>query len=55
MAQRDRYMSLRIKEILRNHKNALHVGRWEHLLDAPGVETLYGILKDLRPKRILSL
>jgi len=55
MAQRDRYMSLRIKEIWRNHKKALHVGGWEHLLDAPGGKTLYGLLKGLRPKRILSL
>ncbi len=55
MVQRDRYMSLRIKEILRNHKKTLHVGGWEHLLDDPKGKTLYGRLKDLGPRRILSL
>ena len=55
MIDRDRYMSLRIKEILENYRKTLHVGGWEHLLDVPRVKTLYGILKGLRPKRILSL
>ena len=55
IVHRDRYMSLRIKEILRNHKKILHVGGWEHLLDYPRGKTLYGLLKGLRPKRILSL
>jgi hypothetical protein len=54
-AHRDRYMSLRIKEILRNYKKTLHVGGWEHLLDDPQGKTLYGLLKGLRPKRVLSL
>ena len=55
MAHRDRYMSLRIKEILRNYKKTLHVGGWEHLLDDAGGKTLYGLLKDFRPRRILAL
>ena len=55
MAHRDRYMSLRIKEILRKYKKTLHVGGWEHLLDDAGGKTLYGLLKDFRPRRILSL
>ncbi|NIS63371.1 MAG: hypothetical protein GTO13_22590 [Proteobacteria bacterium] len=55
MVPRDRYMSLRIKEILKDHGKTLHVGGWEHLLDDPGGKTLYGILKGLRPHRILSL
>ena len=54
MFQRDQYMSLRIKEIFKNNGKTLHVGGWEHLLDDPGGKTLYGLLKDLRPKRILS-
>jgi hypothetical protein len=55
IVHRDRYMSLRIKEILKNNGKTLHVGGWEHLLDDPGGKTLYGLLKDLRPQRILSL
>jgi hypothetical protein len=55
MAHRDRYMSLRIKEILRNDKKTLHVGGWEHLLDDPQGKTLYSLLKGLRPRRLLSL
>ncbi len=55
MIDRDRYMSLRIKGILGNYRKTLHVGGWEHLLDAPRVKTLYGLLKDFRPKRILSI
>lgn len=55
IVQRDRYMSLRIREILSNDHKTLHVGGWEHLLDAPGGKTLYGLLKSLRPQRILSL
>lgn len=52
---RDRYMSLRIREILKNDQKTLHVGGWEHLLDTPRGKTLYGFLKSLRPQRILSL
>lgn len=55
IVQRDRYMSLRIKEILKNNGKTLHVGGWEHLLNDPEGKTLYGLLKDLRPKRILSV
>lgn len=55
MVPRDRYMSLRIKELLKNQGKTLHVGGWEHLLDDPGGKTLYGLLKGLRPQRILSL
>jgi hypothetical protein len=55
IVQRDRYMSLRIKETLNNHGKTLHVGGWEHLLDDPRGKTLYGLIKDLRPQRILSL
>ncbi|MFQ5841478.1 MAG: hypothetical protein ACE5I8_03485 [Thermodesulfobacteriota bacterium] len=55
IVQRDRYMNLRIKETLKNHGKTLHVGGWEHLLDDPRGKTLYGLVKDLRPQRILSL
>jgi hypothetical protein len=55
MARRDRYMSFRIKEIMRDDEKTLHVGGWEHLLDDPKGRTLYGLLKDLGPRRILSL
>ena len=55
MVHRDQYMSLRIKKLLRSQGKILHVGGWEHLLGDPGGKTLYGLLKDLRPQRILSL
>ena len=55
MVLRDRYMSYRIREALRTGGKVLHVGGWEHLLDDPGGKTLYGLLKDLEPKRIPSL
>lgn len=55
MTQRDCYMSLRIKEITRNHGHTVHVGGWEHLLDDPPGKTLYGLLKDLAPRRVLAL
>lgn len=55
MAQRDWYISLRIKEIMRNHGYIVHVGGWEHLLDDPQGKTLYGLLKDLGPKRVLAV
>ncbi|MFB0506222.1 MAG: hypothetical protein ACETWT_05795 [Thermodesulfobacteriota bacterium] len=55
IANRDRYMSVRIKDILKSQGKTLHVGGWEHLLDDPGGKTLYGLLKGLRPQRILSL
>jgi len=55
VVHRNRYMSFRIKELLNNDQKTLHVGGWEHLLDAPRGKTLYGLLKSLRPQRILSL
>jgi len=47
-------MTLRIKEVLRAHRKTVHVGGWDHLLDDPRENTLYGLLKGLRPKRILA-
>jgi hypothetical protein len=55
MARRDRYMSFRIREIMRDGGETLHVGGWEHLLNDPKGRTLYTLLKDLSPRRILSL
>jgi len=52
--QRDRYMSLCIKEVLKTHRKTIHAGDWEHLLDDPLENTLCGLLKGLRPKRILA-
>lgn len=34
-------------------EKVLHIGGWEHLLEIPGGTTLLGLLKDLRPKRVL--
>jgi hypothetical protein len=31
----------------------IHVGGWEHLLEFSGEPSLYGLLKDLQPRRVL--
>ncbi len=55
MAQRNWYMTLRIKAIMRNYGHIVHVGGWEHLLDDPPGKTLYGLLKNLGPRRVVTL
>lgn len=52
---RDRYMHRLIRSLLRPGRDGrlLHVGGWEHLLEGGGRKSLYCLLKDLEPQRIL--
>jgi hypothetical protein len=34
-------------------KKILHVGGWEHLIEFSQGKSLFGLLQDLRPRRIL--
>ena len=34
-------------------RKVMHIGGWEHLLELPGGRSLYDLLKDLRPRRVL--
>ena len=34
-------------------KKVLHIGGWEHLLEVPQGTSLFGLLKELHPKRVL--
>ena len=48
MAQRIRRLFLQAEG-----KKLAHIGGWEHLLELPEGLTLYNLLKDLRPRRLL--
>lgn len=54
-AEREAYMAEKIGSFVRreNGKKILHVGGWEHLIEFPQGKSLYGLLKDLGPQRIL--
>ncbi len=51
--KRDRVMAERIKKVLAKYPTAqvVHIGGWQHLLAQQG--TLFNLLEDLNPKRIL--
>ena len=48
MAQKIRRLSLQAEG-----KKLAHIGGWEHLLESSGGLTLYDLLKDLQPRRLL--
>ena len=51
---RDRHLAEKIRSLGKNHPGHLvHIGGWVHLLDDPAGETLYSLLADLQPRRIL--
>lgn len=51
---RDRHLAGQIRLLSNKHPGHLvHIGGWVHLLDDPGGETLYTLLSDLHPQRIL--
>ena len=51
---RDRHLAEKIRTLARSQAGHLvHIGGWVHLLDDPAGETLYSLLADLRPRRIL--
>jgi hypothetical protein len=37
----------------RDGGKALHIGGWEHMIEIPNGKSLFGLVKDLRPKRII--
>lgn len=52
---RDRWMEAQIRRLLAERPGAhlVHVGGWVHLVEDPRGETLYSLLADLAPQRIL--
>jgi pheromone shutdown protein TraB len=52
---RDRWMAGRIRRLLtdRHGGHMVHVGGWVHLIEDARGETLYSLLRDLMPKRLL--
>jgi hypothetical protein len=54
-AEREAYMAGRIRSFIRREKGKkiLHIGGWEHLIEFPQGKSLYGLLQDLGPQRIL--
>jgi hypothetical protein len=48
MAEKIRFLVLQAEG-----KKVVHIGGWEHLLEFSGELSLYGLLKDLLPRRIL--
>jgi hypothetical protein len=52
---RDRRMASAIRHLLAAHSGThlLHVGGWVHLVEDEGGETLYSLLRDLEPERVL--
>lgn len=51
---RDRHLAEKIRSLAQGQSGHLvHIGGWVHLLDDPGNETLYSLLRDLRPRRLL--
>jgi pheromone shutdown protein TraB len=55
IGSRDRWMAGRIRHLLADRPGGhlVHVGGWVHLIDDARGETLYSLLRDLKPKRLL--
>ena len=53
--RRETYMAEKIRNFFQqeNGKKMLHIGGWEHLIEFPQGGSLFGLLQDLRPQRIL--
>jgi len=53
--EREAFMAERIRLLVHQARGqkVLHIGGWEHLLEVPEGVSLYGLLRDLRPRRIL--
>ena len=51
---RDRHLAAKLRSLLQGSPGHLvHIGGWVHLLDDPDNETLYSLLSDLHPRRLL--
>ena len=54
IGRRDEQLAEKIRTLVHSDSGHLvHIGGWVHLIDDPGNETLYSLLKDLNPQRIL--
>jgi len=53
--ERESYMAARIRRLVRGKKGKkiMHVGGWEHLIELPQGKSLFGLLEDFHPQRIL--
>ena len=53
--ERETFMAEEIRLLVEKARGerVLHVGGWEHLLEIPGGTSLFELLKDLRPARVL--
>jgi len=53
--EREAFLAEGIRRLVReaSGQKVLHIGGWEHLLEIPGRTSLYELLRDLRPTRIL--
>ena len=51
---RDRHLAGKIRPLVQGQRGHLvHIGGWVHLIDDPDGETLYSLLRDLQPRRLL--
>jgi hypothetical protein len=52
---RDRWMAQKIRRLLADYpgRHLVHVGGWVHLIEDDRGETLYSLLSDLQPQRLL--
>jgi hypothetical protein len=52
---REAYMAEKIRGLVRqkNQGKALHIGGWEHIIELPEGKSLFGLVKDLQPIRII--
>ncbi len=55
MEERESVMAEKIRFLVFQAEGdkVVHIGGWEHLLEFSGELSLYGLLKDLRPRRVL--
>jgi hypothetical protein len=55
MRERESIMAEKIRSLVlqAEGKKVVHIGGWEHLLEYSGEPSLYGLLKDFRPRRVL--
>jgi|YelNatPaOPRAMG01_1025707.scaffolds.fasta_scaffold40435_3 pheromone shutdown protein TraB len=53
--EREFYMAEKIRQIFKSNEGVIfcHIGGWEHLLERPDGKSLFHLLQDLNPQRIL--
>ena len=55
LTKREACMAEKIRSLARqkNEGKTLHIGGWEHMIELPNGRSLFGLVKDLQPKRII--